>query len=92
MVDMVTKDSIVYQMPGATEEAAQGSAQGKVQHLGYQATFPLILNIDGQPTYFMALKDAACLSSSMRSYRSKTIRSSAQARRLIWPCATISLD
>ena len=61
MVDMVTKDSIVYQMPGATEEAAQGSAQGKVQHLGYQATFPLILNIDWQPTYFMALKDRSLL-------------------------------
>lgn len=57
MVDMITKESIAYEMAGATEKAAQGSAQGKVQHLGYQATFPLILNIEGQPTYFMALMD-----------------------------------
>ena len=34
-----------------------GSAEGQVQNLGYQATFPLILNISGEPTYFMALKD-----------------------------------
>lgn len=57
MVDMITKESIAYEMSGATEKAAQGSAQGKVQHLGYSANFPLILNIDGQPTYFMPLKD-----------------------------------
>lgn len=58
MVDMITKESIAYEMAGATENAAQGSAQGKVQHLGYTASFPLILNVEGQPTYFMALKDA----------------------------------
>ena len=38
-----------------------GSAEGKVQHLGYKATFPLLLNISGEPTYFLALKDAAGL-------------------------------
>ena len=37
------------------------SAQGQVQHLQYTATFPLLLNIADQPTYFMALKDAAGL-------------------------------
>ena len=37
------------------------SAEGAVQHLRYVATFPLLLNIEGQPTYFMALKDAAGL-------------------------------
>ena len=37
------------------------SARGQVQHLGYVATFPLLLNISEQPTYFMALKDAAGL-------------------------------
>ena len=57
MVDMVTKQPLLYQMSGATEYAAQGSAQGKVQHLGYQASFPLIINADGAPTYFMTLKD-----------------------------------
>lgn len=57
MVDMVTKQPYLYQMNGATENAAQSSAQGKVQHLGYRASFPIILNIGGQPTYFMPLKD-----------------------------------
>lgn len=57
MVDMVTKEPIMYEMSGATEQAAQLSAQGRVQDLGYQATFPIILNIDSQPTYFMTLKD-----------------------------------
>ncbi|MBR3690991.1 MAG: Tat pathway signal sequence, partial [Eggerthellaceae bacterium] len=32
---------------------------GQVQDLGYQSTFPLLINVNGQPTYFMALKDAS---------------------------------
>ena len=35
------------------------SANGELQNLRYQATFPLLLNVGGQPTYFMAMKDAA---------------------------------
>jgi len=35
------------------------SAEGVVQHLNYSATFPLLLNISSQPTYFMSLKDNA---------------------------------
>ncbi|MDD2955997.1 MAG: hypothetical protein PHD67_06750 [Oscillospiraceae bacterium] len=57
MVNMVTKDSFQYQMSGATESAAQSSAEGKVQNLKYTASFPLILNINTEPTYFMTLKD-----------------------------------
>ena len=57
MVDMVTKEPIMYQMAGATEYAAQRSAEGKVQQYGYYASFPLIINFDGTPTYFMTLKD-----------------------------------
>ena len=57
MVDMVTKEPIMYEMSGATEEASQRSAEGRVQDLKYRATFPIILNIDSQPTYFMTLKD-----------------------------------
>ena len=56
-----TKETKYYKAPGATEQSAMASAQGKVQHLQYQATFPLLLNISGQPTYFIALKDAAQL-------------------------------
>ncbi|MBR6790013.1 MAG: hypothetical protein IKM31_04000, partial [Oscillospiraceae bacterium] len=61
MVDMRTKEPIMYQISGATEQAAMASAEGKVQDLGYDSTFPLILNIDGNPTYFMTLKDNAGL-------------------------------
>lgn len=58
MVDMVTKESIRYQISGATEWSAQKSAEGKVQNLRYEASFPLILNVSNVPTYFMTLKDA----------------------------------
>ena len=37
------------------------SAEGQVQNLGYKATFPLLLNIANEPTYFIALKDNAGL-------------------------------
>ena len=57
MVEMVSKVLILLEMSGATEEAAQRSAEGRVQDLKYRATFPIILNIDSQPTYFMTLKD-----------------------------------
>ena len=61
LVDMVTKESNIYQMSGATETAAQSSAEGKVQQFGYRASFPMIINLDGQATYFMTLKDNAGL-------------------------------
>lgn len=57
MVDMVTKESHLYEMSGATEASAQRSAEGKVQHLGYRASSPIIINVSGQPSYFMTLKD-----------------------------------
>lgn len=56
-----TKETKFYAAPGATEYAAMGSAQGEVQDLGYTATFPLLLNIAGEPTYFIPLKDATNL-------------------------------
>ena len=37
------------------------SAQGQVQHLGYKATFPILLNVSDRPSYFMSLKDSAGL-------------------------------
>lgn len=50
-----------YTCPGAEESSAQNAAQGLVQNLGYTATFPTILNVDGEETYFMLLKDNAGL-------------------------------
>lgn len=54
-----TKETTYYSAPGAVEKSAQYSAQGVVQDLGYKATFPLLLNVAGEPTYFMSLKDAS---------------------------------
>ena len=61
LVNQRTKDSKFYSIAGAEEYSAMNSAKGAVQQFGYQATFPLLLNISGQPTYFMALKDASQL-------------------------------
>ena len=51
-----TKETRFYPCAGATETSAQSSAQSQVQQMRYSATFPLLLNIADQPTYFMALK------------------------------------
>ncbi|MCI9678799.1 MAG: CvpA family protein [Oscillospiraceae bacterium] len=56
-----TKETSFYSAAGATEHSAMASAQGELQNLRYTATFPLLLNIGGQPTYFMAMKDDAQL-------------------------------
>jgi len=51
-----TKETNFYPCAGATESSAMASAQSQVQQMRYTATFPLLLNIADQPTYFMALK------------------------------------
>ena len=56
-----TKETRYYQISGAKEYSAMASARGQVQNLGYDATFPLLLNVAGEPTYFLALKDDAGL-------------------------------
>lgn len=61
LVNMRTKEAHYYEVSGATEESAMSSAEGQVQHLSYEATFPLLLNIGNLPTYFVSLKDDAGL-------------------------------
>ena len=61
LVNLRTKETKFYSIPGAEEYSAMSSAQGQVQHLNYTATFPLLLNVADRPTYFMSLKDAAGL-------------------------------
>lgn len=61
LVNLRTKETKFYAVPGATEYSAMGSAQGQVQHLQYTATFPILLNVSGRPAYFVSLKDAAGL-------------------------------
>lgn len=61
LMNQRTKETKYYEIAGAEEYSAMGSAEGQVQNLGYKAAFPLLLNISGEPTYFMALKDNAGL-------------------------------
>ena len=56
-----TKETKYYQISGAKEISAMSSAEGQVQHLNYVATFPILLNIADEPTYFLSLKDNAGL-------------------------------
>ncbi len=56
-----TKETKFYAIPGAEEYSAMNSAEGQVQEMRYTATFPLLLNIADEPTYFIALKDASSL-------------------------------
>ncbi|MFK7031316.1 hypothetical protein [Flavobacterium oreochromis] len=57
LVDTRTKQATFYRQSGATEFAAQNSAQGKVQEKGYNASLPIPYNINNIPTYVMTLKD-----------------------------------
>ena len=56
LINMRTKESKYYAISGAEEFSAMSSAEGKVQNLNYKATFPILINAGGQPTYFMSLK------------------------------------
>jgi len=58
LINQRTKQATLYSVAGADEYAAMASAEGLVQDLRYRATFPLLLNIADQPTYFIALKDS----------------------------------
>ena len=48
-----------YQAEGADESSAQQAVESKMQNYGYRATYPVFVNVGGQPTYMMALKDKA---------------------------------
>lgn len=56
-----TGETKYYSISGAKEYSAMQSAEGKVQNLGYNATFPLLLNVAKEPTYVLTLKDSAGL-------------------------------
>ena len=61
LMNQRTMETRYYKAEGAIEDSAMSSAEGQVQNLGYRSTFPLLLNIADEPTYFMALKDGAGL-------------------------------
>ncbi len=50
-----------YPVVGAEEYSAMRAAEGEVQEKGYVASFPSLINVSGQATYIMVLKDAGGL-------------------------------
>ena len=54
-----TGDYKYYAVPGAEEYSAMSAAEGAVQQYSYRASFPTLINVDGEATYIMVLKDAS---------------------------------
>lgn len=71
MTNTRTKHTQMCYMSGATESAAMKSAEGLVSDFGYLSTEPLPLNVNGIPTYVMALKDGEGL---IKSYAMVNIK------------------
>lgn len=61
LTNMRTKETTFYRIAGAEEYSAMASAEGQVQQMKYIASFPLLINLNGKPTYLLSLKDAAGL-------------------------------
>ncbi|MBN2653154.1 MAG: hypothetical protein JXR63_12305 [Spirochaetales bacterium] len=61
MTNLRTKKTNFYEAPGAEEYSAMASAKGQVQQMNYIPTFPLLVNLNNKPTYFISLKDNAGL-------------------------------
>ena len=61
LVNMRTKETNYYLVPGAEEYSAMASAEGLVQEKDYEASFPLLINLNNSPTYLLSLKDNAGL-------------------------------
>ena len=61
LINMRTKEAKTYAINGAEEYSAMSSAEGAVQEKGYIATFPILVNVENVPTYFISLKDNAGL-------------------------------
>lgn len=57
MINQRTSEARYYVVSGAEEYSAMKSAEGTVQEKNYQASFPCLINVEGQPTYIMVLKD-----------------------------------
>lgn len=56
-----THETMQITSAGADEMSAMKSAEGEVKNYGYYSTFPLLVNVQGQPVYLSALKDNAGL-------------------------------
>lgn len=61
LTNLRTKETNFYSAAGAEEYSAMESAKGLVQEKDYYSTFPLLINLNGSPTYLLSLKDNAGL-------------------------------
>ena len=61
LTNMRTGETKYYDVPGAEEYSAMSSAEGQVQDMNYKSTFPLLINLNGKPTYMVSLKDSSGL-------------------------------
>ena len=61
LVNLRTKEAKTFAINGAEEYSAMESAEGMIQEKGYNATFPILVNIADTPSYFISLKDDAGL-------------------------------
>lgn len=61
MANERTGECRYFQMPGANEQSAMNAAEGEVQQYSYLASFPTLINVDGELTYLGVLKDNAGL-------------------------------
>ncbi len=59
LINQRTKEAVYYRVNGAKEYSAMETAEGLVKDYGFNSTFPLLVNVADEPTYFMALKDAS---------------------------------
>lgn len=57
MTNLRTKVATLYKIQGYNEYAAMDSAKGKEQAAEYEATFPILINVENSPTYFLTLTD-----------------------------------
>lgn len=57
LVNLRTKEAAFYPVTSADERSAMSSAEGVVQERGFKATFPLLINLDGNPYFILSLKD-----------------------------------
>lgn len=57
LVNMRTHEAMKIATAGANETSAMESAQSEVKNYGYSATFPLLINVKGNPVYLMSMKD-----------------------------------
>ena len=59
LTNLRTKETKFFDCPGAEEYSAMDSAKGQVQQMNYTASFPILINLSGRPTYVVSLKDDA---------------------------------